>query len=907
MLTLMAVTFTVMGADDNAKMPFGVNLAGAEFYHKKMDGDGRLNRDYHYPTTRELDYWQSKDLRLIRLPFKWDRIQRTVGDTLYRAEVEVIRNLLREADKRDMSILIDMHNYGRRNYEGKYRIIGDTLAPQHFAQVWAAIARELKDEPGLFGYGLCNEPHDMLPHCPWDSIAQVAIDSIRVYDRHTAIVVGGNEWSSAMRWQEVSDMLKDLRDPADNLIFEAHCYFDSDASGIYRNGYDEEGAYPTIGIDRARPFVEWLKRNHKRGLVGEYGVPADDQRWLDCLDLFLDYLSKNGVGGTYWAAGARWNKYILGIHPEEDYTKDKPQVAIMQKYASLQPTATIQSLPLGGVGEGSLLILGGTPGGIMTAIEAARLGKTVTILERSNYIGGLPANGLGATDIATRGATTGLFSEFTRRIKTYYINKYGVDSQQVKDCSDGFHFEPSVASIVFNEMIAEQADRINVKTMRQFNFQPEDIRMTVAGRIGSIRVVNRETGEDEWYSASIFVDATYEGDLGAAARVPFRVGRESAWEFDEPGAGRCYEYWKSDPAEGTTGEGDNAIQAYNYRLCLTNDKALRVPFKKPAHYNREEYLSLVDDVLTGRNTWRAMRDVTEEQMEQNRQRVLRGEKSTTPYDSWGITKLVTINTLPNHKNDGNNQHGAFISTDLPEENWAWPTSSWEWRDRFAKRLREYTEGLFYFAANDKALPKHFRKEIAQWGMARTEYEDNGYFPRQVYVREGRRFEGMYFFTAKDALPVAEGQRPPMHRESITASHYALDSHAARKREPGRAHLDGFISYPTAVYNVPYGVIVPKNVGNLLLPVPVSGSHIGFSTLRMEPCWMALGQAAGAAASIAIDNGQAVQNISITVLQDQLLHDGVTLVYFKDSKPGDADFIELQKKALQKESIGWNAH
>lgn len=117
--------------------------------------------------------------------------------------------------------------------------------------------------------------------------------------------------------------------------------------------------------------------------------------------------------------------------------------------------------------------------------------------------------------------------------------------------------------------------------------------------------------------------------------------------------------------------------------------------------------------------------------------------------------------------------------------------------------------MFWFAQNDEALPQSFRDEMKKWGLAKTEYEDNEFFPRQVYVREGRRFEGMYFFTAKDALPVAEGQRPPLHKESITASHYALDSHAARKREEGRVHLDGFISYPTAVYTVPYGVIVPK--------------------------------------------------------------------------------------------------
>lgn len=311
---------------------FGVNLAGAEFFHKKMDGVGRFNVDYHYPTTEELDYWHSKGLNLIRLPFKWERLQREVEGELSADELNYIKFLLREADKRDMKILLDMHNYGRRNYAGEYRILGDSIQPRHFGQAWAEIARELKDEPGLYGYGLCNEPHDMLPECPWVGIAQVAIDSIRGVDRRTAIVVAGNTWSSAERWSDINQGLESLYDPSDNLIYEAHCYFDNDASGIYRKGYDEEGAYPTIGVDRARPFVDWLKKHGKRGLLGEYGVPGDDLRWLECLDIFLNYLAENGVEGTYWAAGARWNNYILGVHPEDNYTKDKPQMEILTKY-----------------------------------------------------------------------------------------------------------------------------------------------------------------------------------------------------------------------------------------------------------------------------------------------------------------------------------------------------------------------------------------------------------------------------------------------------------------------------------------------------------------------------------------------------------------------------------------------
>lgn len=552
-----------------------------------------------------------------------------------------------------------------------------------------------------------------------------------------------------------------------------------------------------------------------------------------------------------------------------------------------------------------LVIVGGNPGGIMAAISAARMGKKSVILERTRYPGGLPANGLGATDIATRAATTGLFREFVDRVKQYYVDTYGKDSEQVRMCSDGYHFEPSVGARVFREMLDEQKEMITVLTMRQFDAEDENIVMH-DNRIEKIRIMNRETGAMEEYAGSVFLDATYEGDLGAAAHVPFRVGREGKDEFNEPGAGRVYKYWGGPEGPGSTFQEDNSVQSYNYRLCLTNDPANRVPFAKPVRYDREEYASIVEDVWTGRNTDAAMCRVTKEMMEENRKHIKAGNPSRLPGDKWGIAKITNIVHVPNKKTDANNQHGVFVSTDLPEENWPWPTSSWEWRDQFARRLREYIEGLFWFAQNDPELPEHFRKNAREWGLAKDEYTDNGHFPRQVYVREGRRFEGMYFFTANDAIPVSIGSRPPAHAESITASHYALDSHAVRKREKGRVHLDGFLSYPSAVYTVPYGVMVPKEVDNLLLPVPVSGSHIGFSTLRMEPCWMAIGQAAGVAASMAIDSKVKVQNIDIPSLQEKLIDQKATLIYYKDVDYTSPHFRLVQQMGLRGYLPGWNA-
>ncbi|MCX6309287.1 MAG: FAD-dependent oxidoreductase [Bacteroidia bacterium] len=538
-----------------------------------------------------------------------------------------------------------------------------------------------------------------------------------------------------------------------------------------------------------------------------------------------------------------------------------------------------------------LVVVGGTPSGISTAVSAAKMGKTVLILERTSHIGGLPANGLGATDIATRGATTGFFKEFVDSIYNYYLDKYGEKSAQLEKCSGGYHFEPSVAEIILTRMLERQPN-IKVLKMRQFDSDPKNL-IIVNDRIQEIVVLNRTTQQMEAYEGRVFIDATYEGDLAAAAGIPYRVGRESKSEFNEQGAGNIYKYWDGAEGQGSTGLGDNAVQAYNYRLCLTNVASNRCPIIKPLDYNRKEYVSLIDDVLTGRHASFQMNQVSNEMMEANRKKVLNGKISEIPGDKWGIGKITNMVDLPNGKTDANNQHQALISTDLPEENWHWPTASWEWRDKFAIRLKNYSLGLLWFAQNDLELPELFKKETKEWGFAKDEYADNFNFPRQVYVREGRRMEGVYLFTANDALPVNDGSRPPIHTNSVTASHYALDSHAVLKREKGRINLNGFLSYESVVYTVPYGVMVPKTIDNLLFPVSVSATHIGFSTLRMEPCWMALGQAAGIAASIAINNGLKVKNVPVTAIQSVLLDQNVTLIYYKDCAVGTQDFRLVQ--------------
>jgi len=522
--------------------------------------------------------------------------------------------------------------------------------------------------------------------------------------------------------------------------------------------------------------------------------------------------------------------------------------------------------------EYDAVIVGGTPAGIMAGITVAKAGRRAVILERTAHIGGLPANGLGATDIATRGATGGLFLDFVQRVKQHYSDTYGVDSQQVRDCSDGYRFEPHVAEEVLHSMIAECGDRLEVRTLRQFDHEPRNA-IKEGAALRRIRILDRESGDEEIYCASVFVDATYEGDLAAASGAPYMLGREGADEYGEPCAGKFYQRWGAPADEKySTGQGDNAIQSYNYRLPLTTNEANLRRIEKPATYNRDEYVSLIDDVELNRFAG-----------------------PPTPLEFDGIGAITNMVRVPNDKVDGNNQHAAFISTDLPEENWPYPTASWNWRDRFASRLRDYTLGLFYFAQNDPALPADFRRRCNRWGLSLDEFQDNDNFPRQIYVREGRRIRGQYLFTAHDALS-KRGTRA--HMTSITASHYALDSHACLKREPGRPHLDGIFSYRTRPYSVPYGVIVPLEVENLLIPVPASATHIGYSTLRMEPCWMALGEAAGVAINVSLDAGHSVRAANIVEVQRRLMAAGAVLSYYEDSAPGDRHYEALQFFALR---------
>lgn len=494
-----------------------------------------------------------------------------------------------------------------------------------------------------------------------------------------------------------------------------------------------------------------------------------------------------------------------------------------------------------------LVILGGTPAGIGAAVAAARKGSRVIMLEPSAFIGGMMTSGLGLTDIRSTDTSGSIFDEFRRKVLSHYVKTYGANSQQVKDCNNGLHFEPSVARKVMHEII-EAEPNIEVRRSQELIAVEMEER-----RIKKITVFDHNDGQSSTFSGAFFIDATYEGDLAAMAGVPYVVGRESRDEWNEEFAGKLYcEYKTKEILPGSTGEGDDAVQAYNFRLCLTDRPDNRIDVTKPENYNREYYVSLIDDIHEGRVR--------------------------------GVGEVIKLSRIPNGKTDTNNFHNCLVSTDFPEENQDYPEGNHQTRAEIAARHREYIQGLLWFLQHDEQLPLSFREEARQWGYAADEFTETDHFPPQIYVREARRMKGMYWFTENDARLAPGLDRSPIHYDSIGTGDYAIDSHACRKREPGQNRaLEGFLGFNalTEVYQIPYGVIVPENVENLLVPTAVSATHMGFGTIRMEPFWMQLGFAAGTAAELCRLTRSSVQQLSIDLLQDELLEKNQKITYFKD--------------------------
>ncbi len=303
----------------NFSCSIGVNLSGAEFGNIP----GCYGIDYIYPHPGEFDYFSRIGMSLVRLPFRWERLQRSLNSEFDDAELYRIMSALNAAMTYNLSVIIDLHNFGR--YFGA--VVGTDAVPAlAFQAFWVRLASILRNHPAIWGYGIMNEPHDMGDPNIWPTTAQQVINGIRSVDMQTRILISGDNWSQAQHWQTHNDEL-DLIDPANNIFYEAHQYFDHNGSGTYLGTYDQEGAHPMIGAERIVPFSNWLSRRNARGFIGEFGVPDDDPRWLAVLRNFLMALQEKQLPAAYWAAGPRWGRYRLSIEPVNG--EDRPQTGTL--------------------------------------------------------------------------------------------------------------------------------------------------------------------------------------------------------------------------------------------------------------------------------------------------------------------------------------------------------------------------------------------------------------------------------------------------------------------------------------------------------------------------------------------------------------------------------------------------
>ncbi|MEZ5866694.1 MAG: FAD-dependent oxidoreductase [Geminicoccaceae bacterium] len=383
-----------------------------------------------------------------------------------------------------------------------------------------------------------------------------------------------------------------------------------------------------------------------------------------------------------------------------------------------------------------VVVIGATPGGIAAALAAARHGHTVALVEHHAHVGGMAASGLGKSDIEHPELIQGLFAEFVGLVREHYARAHGVDSDAYRLCRDGYYYEPSVAEAVLERMLGAEAGITVRRAVRLAGAR------VAGGRLVGASLVDRVTGEASELAAEVFVDATYEGDLYAAAGAAFRTGREGRDAHGEPHAGHIYfDYQRAVILPRSTHRGDNRLPAYTYRLCLTTDPANAAPLEgPPAGYERDTYLPYLDDLKAGRLAGPA--------------RVVEG-RGYYPAHFDTPVRALSVTDIPNGKVDAN-INPRPLAFPFPEENEGYLEAGWQAREAIALRHRRLALGLIWFIQNDPAISAAHRRLAQGYHLPKDEFTDNGHFPFQLYVREGRRLRGCYTLTEHD---VAETGTP----------------------------------------------------------------------------------------------------------------------------------------------------
>jgi hypothetical protein len=521
-----------------------------------------------------------------------------------------------------------------------------------------------------------------------------------------------------------------------------------------------------------------------------------------------------------------------------------------------------------------VVIYGGTSAAVSTAVQVKRMGKSVLIVCPDKHLGGMTSSGLGFTDTGDKSVIGGLAREFYQRLYQYYQNpetwkwqkkeEYG-NVGQGTPALDGENrtmwiFEPHVAENVFEDFVKENELSVyrNEWLDREKGVEVEN------GKIISITTLSGNT-----YRGKIFIDVTYEGDLMAAAGVKYTIGRESNATYGEQWNGiqmgvfhHGHHFGKmnispyvipgdsasgvlpriSTEYPGVNGEGDDNVQAYCFRTCLSRHEGNRIPFPRPDDYDSTQYELLLRVMAAG---WR---------------------ETFNKFDA-----------IPNHKTDVNN-HGPF-SFDNIGMNFDYPEATYERRAVIIREHETYQKGLLYFMTNDPRMPADVRGEMKQWGLAKDEFTDNSNWPYQLYIREARRMIGTFVMTENEIL----GKKPVNH--SIGMGSYTMDSHNIQRyiTPEGFVQNEGDIGvHPERPYQIDLGTILPKKeeCTNLLVPVAVSSSHIAYGSIRMEPVFMILGQSSATVACISIEENIPVQEVPYAVLRKKLIEDDQVLEYRK---------------------------
>ena len=489
--------------------------------------------------------------------------------------------------------------------------------------------------------------------------------------------------------------------------------------------------------------------------------------------------------------------------------------------------------------EYDLCVYGGSASGVVAAYSAAQMGMDVLVVEPGIRIGGLTAGGLGFTDIGNKQVVKGISLQFYRRLGKHYGNL------------EQWVFEPSAAHAILSDYLNHK----NIKVVMNRHLCDAQMEGT---DLRCIKVAGE--GDTLTFKADWFIDASYEGDLMAKAGVSYRTGREDCSEYGETWNGVHMRHMHQfpdgvdpyvipgDPSSGllwgisegqlaAKGSGDNLIQAYNYRICLTNNPDNRLPIEKPENYDPSKYELLV--------------------------RLFEAQKDMRDINQYFIWSLA-----PNNKTDINNRGG--FSTDMIGMNYNYPEGTWEERQEIIKAHKEYTLGLLYFYATDPRVPSELQNYIKEWGLPKDEYVENGHWTPQLYVRECRRMVGEYVATQADC------DNKVIAPEGIAYAAYTMDSHNTQRiviekngkkmvKNEGDVEIGGGMPYP-----ISYRSITPKReeCTNLLVPVCCSASHIAYGSIRMEPVFMCMGQAAGMAVALAQKQGlDKIQDVNYMDIND----------------------------------------